>query len=118
MATAHSMSTPHGAANDLGGKLGAVGWGLFLLWIGVAILAAVPSWITLLGVGAIILAVQGARKRAGLPTEGFWVVVGFLFALGGLWDLSGSALRLLPILLIVLGGGVLISALRPGEEAK
>lgn len=91
-------------------RLSGVGWGLFILWIGVAFLAGVEAWITLLGIGVITLGTQAARKALGLDFEGFWLVVGVLFVLGGLWDLSGTTVPLLPVLLIVAGLAVAGSA--------
>jgi len=90
-------------------RIAGAGWGVFFLWIGIAILASIPSWITLLGIGAITLGVQAARKSMSLHVEGFWLVVGVLFLAAALWDLSGTAVELLPILLILIGGGFLVS---------
>lgn len=90
-------------------RLAGAGWGLFFLWIGVSILASLPSWVVLSGVGVITLGVQIARKSRALAVEGFWVVVGALFLAAAVWDLSGTTVQLLPILLIVVGGGVLAS---------
>ena len=90
-------------------KLAGAGWGIFFIWLGLAILASIPSWVTLLGIGVITLGVQGARKNAGLHAEKFWVTVGALFFGATLWDLAGLTFQLLPILLILVGGGVLAS---------
>ncbi|NIN10784.1 MAG: hypothetical protein GTO05_15175, partial [Gemmatimonadales bacterium] len=63
----------------LASRLGGFGWALFFVWIGVALLATFPAAVTLLGVGAITLGVQVARKSVGLSLEVFWVIVGLLF---------------------------------------
>jgi hypothetical protein len=42
-------------------KLDAVGWGLFFIWIGIAILADVGWGVGLIGVGTIILGTLVAR---------------------------------------------------------
>ncbi len=94
---------------DLSGKLGAAGWGLFIIWIGISFLASLDAWIALLGIGVITLGIQLARKSVGLSLEGFWVVIGFLFVLGGVWSLLGTTVPLLPILLIVAGLALVIS---------
>ncbi len=100
---------PHGFA----GRLGGVGWALFFIWIGIALLAEFPAAVTLLGIGVITLVVQMARRSLGLSLEIFWVVVGLLFVLGGVWDwLGGTDIPLLPILLIVAGVVALVSLFR------
>jgi hypothetical protein len=43
-------------------KLDAVGWGLFFIWIGVAVLADVGWGVGLIGVGLIILGALVARE--------------------------------------------------------
>ncbi len=45
----------------MGKKLDAIGWALFLIWIGVAFLMKVSFGVGLVGVGFITLAVQAAR---------------------------------------------------------
>jgi hypothetical protein len=88
-------------------KLDAVGWGLLFIWIGIALVAPV-SWGTgLLGVGFITLGVQAARNYFGLKLEGFWIVAGLFFVLGGGWELFQIQLDLMPILCIVTGVALL-----------
>jgi hypothetical protein len=43
-------------------KLDAIGWGLFFIWIGIAVLADVGWGIGLIGVGVIILGGLAARE--------------------------------------------------------
>jgi hypothetical protein len=93
-------------------KLGGAGWALFFIWIGVALLLNVGTGVTLLGIGVITLAIQLIRRSQSLNLEGFWVVVGLLFVLAGIWALSGTELPLLPILLIVAGAVGLITLFR------
>lgn len=50
---------------DLDRKLDAVGWGLFFVWIGVALLLEVGWGIGLLGVGIITLGGQAGRRCLG-----------------------------------------------------
>ena len=91
-------------------KLDAAGWGLFFIWVGIAFLADFHIGVGLLGVGVITLGGQAARKLLDLKLEGFWVVVGLLFVVGGLWELFEAQIGLVPILLIVVGLALLISA--------
>jgi hypothetical protein len=84
-------------------KLDAIGWGAFFIWVGYAFLVDVGIGVGLLGVGVIILAGQIARRLYSLPLEGFWVLAGLLFALGGMWELYQVRIDLVPVLLIVIG---------------
>ena len=99
-------------------KLDAVGWGVFFIWIGLAFLAHVGWGIGLLGVGAIALGAQAARKYFGLPVERFGLVIGIVFVLWGALKLLNIQLGeasipggLLPIVLIVVGIALVVSAL-------
>lgn len=98
-------------------RLRAAGWGLFFIWIGIAVLASVGWGAGLLGVGLLTLGGQVARKYSSLPVERFWVFVGALFSLGGAWELLGVGLRkavvpggLVPELCIAAGALLLVSA--------
>jgi hypothetical protein len=99
-------------------KLDAAGWGLFFIWVGIALFAHVGWGAGLFGVGIIILGGQVVRNYFGLKLEGFWVVAGFLFVLGGVWELFNVPLDLVPILCIVAGGALLVSMLvrKPGDS--
>jgi predicted phage tail protein len=102
------------AANTLvvAHKLDAVAWGLFFVWVGVALLANTGWGLGFLGVGVITLGGQLARKYFSLGVERFWVVVGLLFVLGGVWELLVIQLSLVPMVLIVAGVALLLSAMR------
>jgi len=93
-------------------NLEAVGWALFFIWIGIAILADFGFAIGLFGVGIITLGSQTARKYFNFNVEGFWVIAGLLFVLGGIWELLKIEFDLLPILIIVAGLVILISVIR------
>ena len=92
-------------------KLDAIGWGLFFIWIGIALLANLGWGIGLLGVGILILGGQMARKYMALRFETFWALVGALFVIGGVWELLSVRVSLIPILCIVAGIALLVSAL-------
>jgi len=98
--------------HNLADKLPAVGWSLFFIWIGIALLIKLDAGVGLLGVGVIALAVQTVRKYLNLKLEGFWVVIGLLFVVGGLWELFEPNLPLVPILLIAAGSALLGSVIR------
>ena len=96
----------------LAGRLDAAGWGLFFVWVGVALFAHVGWGVGLLGVGGITTGVQAARKYVGLRVEPFWLVVGFVFVAGGVAEFMKFEFDLLPLVLIVAGVALLVSALR------
>jgi hypothetical protein len=93
-------------------KLDAAGWGLFFVWVGVALIANIGWGVGLIGVGVITLGGQLARRYFGLTVERFWVGVGLLFVVGGVWELFGVQVGLVPVLLIVAGIALLLSAMR------
>ena len=99
-------------------KLDRIAWGLFFLWIGIAFLANLGWGMGLLGIGIIILGGQIARKSVGFGLEMFWVLVGVLFLLGGIWDLLSVHVSLTPIVCIVSGVLLLGSALLSKPKAQ
>jgi hypothetical protein len=90
-------------------KLEAAGWGLFFIWMGIALFGHIGWGVGLFGVGIITLGTQVARKYFTLKLEGFWVAVGFLFVVGGICKLFNVHLGLVPILCIVAGIALLLS---------
>ena len=92
-------------------RLDGLAWGLFFIWIGIALLTNLGLGIGLLGVGILILGGQMARKYMALGFETFWVVVAMFFVLGGVWLLFGVRVSLIPIFSIVAGAALLLSAL-------
>lgn len=108
----HAEHVPSGNSLVIAKRLDAAAWGLFFVWVGIALIADVGWGLGLLGVGAITLGGQAARRYLGLSLERFWVVVGLLFVLGGAWELVGVEFSLVPVILIVAGVALLLSALR------
>lgn len=93
-------------------RLGTIGWALFFIWIGVSILVQLDLGMVLMGVGLITLVMQALRNVYKLKSEWFWVVVGLLFFLGGLWELTEPDIPLIPVILIVAGLLLFLSTLR------
>jgi hypothetical protein len=93
-------------------RLDDIGWGLFFIWAGIAVLADLGWGIGLFGVGVLALAEQGARLRFGLNVEVFWVVVGLLLVLGGGWEISDTSLSFVGAVLVLAGVIFLFSAFR------
>jgi len=97
-------------------KLDAAAWGVFFLWVGIALVAGLGWGVGLLGVGVITLGGQAARRYLGLALEGFWLVVGVFFVMGGVWELLGLRFAIVPVLLIAIGIVLLASALRANRD--
>ena len=57
--------------HHLAKKLDAAGWGLFFVWVGIALLADFHIGVGLLGIGIITLGGQAARKFLNLRLEWF-----------------------------------------------
>jgi hypothetical protein len=89
--------------SDLAHKLSGLGWALFFIWIGVSYLVNFDAAITLLGIGVIILGMQLIRKSMNLNFEGFWLVIGGLFVLGGFGRVLEVRIPIIPIVLILAG---------------
>jgi hypothetical protein len=93
-------------------KLPAAGWGLFFIWIGIALLMKFGAGVILLGIGVITLLMQVARKYLNLRLEISKIVIGLLFMIGGFWENYKPELPLIPVFLIVVGTGLLVSVIR------
>lgn len=97
--------------DSLTSRISVFGWGLFLIWLGIFQWVHFRMGFFLLGVGAIILIVQAARRYFGLKQENFWLVAGIFFIIGGLWDLIETDLPLVPLLLIAAGAAMVVTVL-------
>lgn len=85
-----------------------VGWALFFIWVGFAWLMGFSLGVGLLGVGILTLGMQGIRYLNHVKVQGFWLVVGLAFVVGGFWELWSVAIPLAPVVLIGLGIGMLV----------
>ena len=103
---------------DAARKLDAFGWGLFLIWLGIVLLAKAQTSVALLGIGIIMLGVQLARVVLKLRIEGFWFVAGLLFIIGALWQLANTRIPLVPILLIAAGVALILTRFLPRQKKK
>ena len=97
-------------------------WGAFVMWWRIAeLFQFLPSATWVLGVGLILIALNVARVRNGLPISGFTITVGILALLWGGLEMAGLFLNLpfelpvFPILLTVLGVIVLAGKLTEKE---
>jgi hypothetical protein len=93
-------------------RLGTVGWGLFFLWIGLALILGFQLHISLIGIGVIILGMQLVRKYFKFKFETFWLVVGICLIFFSLVKIPQINIPVIPILLIVFGILFFISAFK------
>ena len=93
-------------------KLGTVGWGLFFLWIGFALIMGFHLQISLIGIGVIILGMQLIRKYLKFKFETFWLIVGICLIIFNLVKIPQINIPIIPILLIVFGILFFISAFK------
>lgn len=103
---------PGKGSADTARRVDAVAWGLFFVWVGIALVADIGWGLGLFGIGLITLGAQVARRSCALGFEGFWLAVGILFVLGGVWEMFGVDFSLTPVVLIIAGGALLLSAMR------
>jgi hypothetical protein len=98
--------------------LQAIGWGLFFVWIGVALIANIGWGIGLVGVSIIMLGEQMARKYFSLEPGGFldrhWRPLSPRRGIGTVEVPVG----LVPILCIVVGIALLLSPLWGSRAAR
>lgn len=104
--------------HDLAKKMSAAAWGMLLIWIGIVFLLSIPRSIAMLGMGVITLGAQVVRRSVGLRPEGFWIAIGILFVVGGLWGSLQVELPLFPIVLIVAGAALLLSMFRGRQHPR
>jgi hypothetical protein len=84
------------------------------LWL--APKAMFPDGTWLAGLGLILLGLNAARRIRGLKTSGFGIVVGLIAFAAGIGRIIGQELPLIPILLIVLGAGLVLRAAAGGKR--
>jgi hypothetical protein len=99
-------------------RVDAVGWALFFIWTGVAFLAHISWGVGLIGVGAIMMGIQLARKYYHLGLQGFPVVIGSILILAGIKEIVGVQFSLLPFLCIAAGLALLLSLMKSGRKEQ
>ena len=101
----------------------AIAWGALLIWWGITeLIPSLPEGTGLIGFGLILLGVNAARSRNGIPVSGFSTTIGILALVWGGLELMGVVLSLpfeipiFAILLIVLGVIILVTGLRVSRD--
>jgi hypothetical protein len=84
-------------------KLDSIGWGLFFIWIGVALFLGFQLQTSLVGIGVIILGMQIVRKYFKFKFEMFYVIAGICLIIFNLLKISDINIPIIPIALIVIG---------------
>ena len=111
------------STNILNRKYETIAWGALFIWWGITELVTfLPEGMGALGIGLILLAVNFARSRKGMPISYFSTTIGILALIWGGLELAGAVLSLpfeLPIfaiLLIALGVIILAGDLTGNRE--
>lgn len=92
-------------------RLEAVAWGLFLIMIGGLWLLpdeTVPEGAWLLGVGVIMLGLNGVRYLYGIKMSGFTIFLGIIALIIGIGAFLGVDMPVFPILIILWGLSVVL----------
>jgi len=109
--TTKRLTAVAGQDEGLNARLERACWGLFLVLVGSVALFSpdgLRDALIALGVGIILLGLNAARYSSGLRISGFTTVVGFVALSSGLGDLTGWDLPTLPVVLIVIGVGMIL----------
>jgi hypothetical protein len=100
---------------DLAGtakRLDQIGWGIFLVMIGVIwLVPGVPQGTWLIGTGVLLLVLNAIRSRLGVQWIGVSVALGVLALVAGLGDFTGIAIPLFPICLVIIGATLILKPL-------
>ena len=100
-------------ARRLGKRLEETAWALFLIMTGALWLAPkaeVPEGTWLAGLGIILLGLNAVRRLNGLKMSGFGLIIVSAALVAGIGRMLGRDLPYVPVLLIVLGTALVITA--------
>jgi hypothetical protein len=102
-----------------GKRLDEIAFALILIMTGGLWLAPkgmFPEGAWLVAAGLIILGLNATRRFLGIKTSGFGIIVGLFACAAGIGRIVGQELPLVPILLIVLGAGLVVRAAAGGKN--
>lgn len=106
------MKKRFGTTSTFARSVDSIGWALFFIWVGVALLANFSWTVSLIGTAAIILAVQVTLFFRGERLDVFMAAVGVVLLIGAFADVYGSPWSLFPTLLIVIGIAMMVDTIR------
>jgi len=112
------VADPSGSRRQ-GKRLDEIALALALIMTGALWLAPkamFPEGTWLVGAGLILLGLNAARRIRGVKTSGFGIILGLIAAAAGIGRIIGQDLPLVPILLIILGIGLVLRA-AAGKES-
>jgi Ca2+/Na+ antiporter len=105
------------AIKTLDKRYEAVGWSLWLVWIGVtSIIPSLPDGTGMIGTGLLLLGLNVARYRRHIPISDFSLILGVLALLDGgvnlLHDLMAFHIELefFPVLMVIIGTIMMVRA--------
>lgn len=107
-------SASHTRGSALDHRLNDVGWGLFLVLMGVLWLlpsGAVPDGTWLLATGALLLGLNVARRWMGIPVHRVGLLLGVLAMIAGVAAIVDFTEPLLPAALVVAGAWIVFQPL-------
>ena len=90
-------------------RLENIGWGLFLIIVGVTFLGPeveAPVGVWLIGAGLIMLGLNAIRYFSGIKTSSFTIGLGSLALVAGI--ASAFSVKIFGVLLILFGAGIII----------
>ncbi len=102
-------------------RLTQIAWALFLIMIGGFLLVPderLPQGAWLIGLGAILLGLNGVRLIVGLRIGWVTTVLGTLALMSGLSDYAGVDVPVGPALLIIIGAAVILRNLEGMRQAR
>jgi hypothetical protein len=99
-------------------SIDSVGWALFFIWSGVALLTHIGWTWSLFGTAVIILGAQAARRIRSERLDIFMIVIGTVPLAGTVAVRLGSAWSLIPAFLIVIGLAMLVEAASPDRRVN
>jgi hypothetical protein len=114
------MTTQNVQKSDLGKRLEAIGWALFLIMIGGIWLVPnerVPQGVWLIGAGLIMLGLNVARRLSGVKMSSATIVLGVLALILGVSGFLGVHLPFFPILVILIGASIILKPLFEGKQS-
>ena len=100
-----------GPKKSLAHTIDSLGWAVFFIWIGIALLAGIDFTWSLIGTALIILGVQAALRFKGESIDVFVLAVGIVLLVGTIADAYGSPWFLIPAFLVLIGLAMLANTL-------